>query len=369
MLNPLIFNAEKNDYESHKSLFLGQRAGLFDTINRHHPKIWEIYENLVTLDWTTKEFIEGFKSCNVEFKTRPPVVANMMIKTLAWQWEADSFAARAILPVMAPFISASELQAAWGRITDNEVVHATTYSEIVRYGFDDPTQVLKEVLAVKEAMQRMSTISDVMAKVYRISHEYALGMRENNQETYNAPFLGTVALLLLERVQFIASFAVTFCIAESGAFVPIATPVQKIAQDELEIHVALDREILAIERRTPRGAAAYRQLRPIIDKMISEVVACELNWVDYLFSGGAQLPGLNAKLLKEWVLYSAGDVYDTLGIAPREYQIPSENPLEYMGNWLDISKRQGTPMEQDMNAYKVNILTRTDDGKTFDVDF
>ena len=368
MLEKSIFNVGKSDYRGHPSLFLGQEPGLFDTVNRNFPKVWENYKNMKSLDWDELEF--DFRTCNLEFKARPPAITRRMISTLAWQWEGDSVASRTVLPIMAPFISAPELQAAWGRITDNEVLHAATYSEIVRFSFDNPHEVLAEVLKIKESLSRLKTVSDVMAKVYRVSHEYALSMRENNQDTYNHIYLFVVALLCLERIQFMGSFAITFAIGEIGAFMPIVKAVQKIAQDEFEVHVDLNRIILANEHKTERGRIARKETLPQVRAMVRECLNAEQTWVDYQDLDHDPLVGLNGRLLREWNLLSAGDVYDTLEMLPdSDLVIPKKNPIGFMANWLDISKTQAAVQEQQNGQYKVNIMTRDDEDKAYIADF
>ncbi len=372
MIDKNIFNTEKTDYAeggAGVSLFLGQAPGLFDTVNRRHPEIWENYKNLKSLDWDELEFTMDFKTCNVEFKTRPKAVCDRMIKTLAWQWEADSVAARTVLPIMAPFISAPELQAAYGRITDNEVLHASTYSEIVRYSFDDPRTVLAEVLKVKEAMQRLVAVSKVMAHAYRVSHEYALGLRKPDQETYNAIYMMVVAMLVLERIQFMSSFAVTFAIGSTGAFMPIAKSVQKICQDEFEVHVDLGKLVLRNEHKCDFGRIARNECLPAVRAIIREVVISELTWNKSLDLDRDPLAGLNGKMLDNWTLYSAGDVYDTFEIKPDpDFVIPKTNPLLFMEKWIDISKTQAAPQEQQNGQYKVNVIQRTDEDIVYDFD-
>jgi ribonucleoside-diphosphate reductase beta chain len=368
MLNQTIFNLGKTDYQGNPSLFLGQEPGLFDTVNRRFPKIWENYKTMKSLDWDELEF--DFKNCNLEFKSRPESLSRRMITTLGWQWEADSVAARTVLPLMAPFISAPELQAAWGRITDNEVLHAATYSEIVRFSFDNPSEVLNEVLKIKESHYRMKVISDVMADVYKVSHEYALGLRKNDQDTYNHVYLFVVALLCLERIQFMGSFAITFAIGETGAFMPIVKAVQKIAQDEFEIHVDLSRLILANEHKTERGQLARKQTLQRVRAMVRECIDAEQAWIDYQDLDRDPLVGLNGRLLRDWNLLSGGDVYDTLELLPdSDLVIPKKNPIGFMANWLDISKTQSSPQEQQKGDYKVNVIQRNDEKVTYEIDF
>ncbi len=361
-----VFNHDKTDYRK-PLLLLGQRPGLFDTVNRHYPDIWKLYKAQKSLDWDENEF--DYSSCNADFKSCSRATFDMMIKTLAWQWEADSVASRAIAPVLAPFITSSELWAAWQRISDNEVVHAATYSEIVRNSFDDPGVILDEILRVQQAHERLQEVASVFAEGYEASHRYAIGQLPNDQSTYNTVFMTIVALLCMERIQFMASFAVTFAICDTGLFQPIGKAIQKIAQDELEIHVELDRAVLRHELSTERGQNAFVQCRGRIEKMIEEVIDSELRWIDYLFSDGRELVGMNADRLSAWTLYCAKDVYQTLGLSTGRFTLPAHNPLKFMEKWLNISRTQASPQEQDIAAYKVGVMRRDDENQVFDADF
>lgn len=363
-INPKLLNVDNRS--GNKTILLGEESGVFDTVNKNFPKIWSIYKEMKSLDWDENEF--NYSSCNKDFKTCSKSVYDAMIKTLAFQWEADSVAAHAILPVMAPFLSSDEAYAAWSRITDNEIVHAATYSEIVRNSFDDPSVVLDEILNVSQAISRASVVSEVMSKAYKTSHRYAAGDVDNNQETYNDAFMFVVALLVLERIQFMSSFAVTFTICESGLFQPIGRAVQKIAQDEIEVHVKMDKEVLKWEMNTERGKVAMEQCRDRIKALIDEVVNQEFEWTDYLFSEGREIVGLNPSLLKQWVLFNARDVYKFMKV-DSEHKLPTNNPLKFMENWLNIGKTQPSPQEEDVAQYRVGVLRRDDEGEEFELDF
>lgn len=365
-MSDTVFNYAKTDYVK-PSLFLGEKPGLFDTINRHYPDIWRLYKAQKSLDWDENEF--DYSSCHADFKSCSRSTWEMMIRTLAWQWEADSVASRAIAPVLAPFVSSSELWAAWQRVSDNEVIHAATYSEIVRNSFDDPGVVIAEILRVEQAHARLECVARAFADGHEASHRYAIGLLPNDQSTYNIVFMMVVALFCMERIQFMASFAVTFAICDTGLFQPIGKSIQKIAQDELEIHAELDRVVLVNELATARGQAAFDACRVDIENMIEEVIDSELAWIDYLFSDGHELVGMNVERLSAWTLHCARDVYRTLGIAPGKYTLPAANPLRYMEKWLNISKTQASPQEQDIAAYKVGVMRRTDKDVVFDVDF
>lgn len=365
MVDNDIFRTAKDDYET-PSLFFGEGGvGLFDTVNKKFPEIWELYKTMKSLDWDENEF--NYSSCVNDFKSCDRATYDMMIKTLAWQWEADSAASR-ISPIVGSVVTSSELWAAWQRISDNEVVHAATYSEIVRNSFEDPSVILDEILKVEQAMDRLDKVSEVMGKAFRTAHKYALCEIEATQETYNDIFMFTVGMLVLERVQFMSSFAITFSICDTGLFQPIGKAVQKIAQDELEVHVELDKAVLKSELKTERGKIALEQCRRDIQELVDEVIQSEFDWIEYLFSEGRELVGMNSDILKQWTLFCAKDVVNFLGV-DSEFKFPRSNPLKFMENWLNIGKSQGSPQEEDIAQYKVNVMRRDDAGHEFEIDF
>lgn len=363
-----IFNTEKTDYEA-PEIILGTAPGLFDTINKHYPELWKLYKTLKSQDWDENEF--DYSSCNIQFKTCDKNTYDMMVKTLAWQWEADSVAARSIAAVLGPVCSSSEAWAGWVEITRNEIVHAATYSEIVRNSFDNPDDILEEILSVQEAMQRLKVVSEAFNEALQTSREYSLNLVPNSQPVYDAIYLFIVTLLCMERIQFMASFAVTFGICEStGLFQPIGKAVQKIAQDEFEVHVQYGKEVLKSLFKTERGQQAFANTRSRIVAIINEVVASESEWTRYAFSEGRELTGVTAQMMLDWVYFSASDVARFFGVENEvDFPIVQKNPLKYMENWLDMSKIQASNQEEDTAQYKVGVMKRDDEDEVFAVDF
>lgn len=686
-----MFNSEKTIEEYKKTpLFLGAEPGLFDTVNKQYPRIWSLYKEMKSLDWSEDEF--DYSQCNIDFKNCPKDVSDMMIRTLAWQWEADSVASRSIIACLAPFITSSELFAAWGRISDNEClidgtevltekgwvdladlcegqsiaqydpdtktisfvipsriiendfdgelisfknsqnhfnqvvtpnhrmiltnygsggykvglasefkfgsasmktggivsgflrgkrnyltpferfliavqadgsisdrydgslcghvpvrfgfskerkikrlleickdcglncielsesirtgntknqktfkvevpvqyikylknfdwvnisdvdhdwcrdflneivqwdghftkntgilhttslqaatitqtiaslcgmkthfrkiednrketfsdcyrvswknqdyvsgqaikkerikyngkvrcvtvdsgfflirykdsisvtgncIHAATYSEIVRMSFDKPEEVLSEILSVKESLERLETVSSVFKQAQEKGCLYILKQIPNDQELYNSVYNVVQTLLMLERIQFMSSFGVTFTVCSTGIFQPIGKAVQKICQDELEVHCELDKEVLRTEWKTERGMIAKEQTKSLASKVFHEIVDSELKWVEYLFSEGRSLVGANEEMLKQWVLFNAKDVARFLDIES-DFSFPKKNPMPNLENWINMNKQQAAPQEQDLAAYKIGATKKDDEGVNFDVDF
>ena len=363
--DPGIFNAVKQNYGDDR-LFLGEAAGLLDTVNDPHPKLWAFWRSLRSLDWDTNEF--DFSPCLLEFQSKDPMVAQCMIQTLGWQWEGDTMAANSIMAVGNHFVTNSALKVVWDQIVANENLHATTYSEIVRYSFDAPNDVLSQVLGIKESMSRMQVIGKVMGESYRTGLKVSLGLiPRDSDEAYYAAFMFTVALFLLERVNFMGSFGVTGAIAQTGDFMPICKAVQRIAQDEVEIHVNVGKYVLANELATPRGRACWKANRKLIDDMLLEVRASEMRWRNFQRDSGSIVPDVGWDEIGAFINYNVADACDVLE-RPVDFTAPLSMPLPYMTKWLDVAATQASPQEQDNGQYRVNVVKHDDHGKQFAFD-
>ncbi len=364
VIDPAIFNTEKTDYDN-TPLFLGQHPGLHDSINRTDPTIHNLYKKLKNMDWDELEF--DFTPCKHEFLTGG-TAAEMMIETIAFQWEADTIAARHLVPLVAPFVTNSDLWKLYSRIGDNENLHADTYSEIVKNSFDNPSEVITKILGINQALIRL----EVVAQVFKNTHDVGLklqtgGIARDSDEAYDAIFLFVVTLLCLERIQFMVSFAITFALANSGRFMPIGFAVQKICADEYEIHATAGKAILDIELRTSRGLMAFNRNREKINTILMEVLNSEIANAEFLFRDGRELPGVTKDTIIGHAWLCAKDVADFLGI---ELDSPYlEMPkLGYMDKWMNLDNMQGSPMELRDGKYLLGGVIPDDQGATFNID-
>jgi ribonucleoside-diphosphate reductase beta chain len=354
-LDKQFFNAENTGVATKGSLFLRPPAGVLDTINRHWEDVFAVYKQMKDMDWDEMEF--DFSKCLGDWQAAPSDVVEMMKETIAWQWEADSVAAQSIAFIISMYDVAPELYTTWLEVTRNENVHALTYSEIVKNSFDNPSEVMAELMANQESLERLGTIGEVMNNAQRIGLKRMLDQSSvSYEEAYEAILMFTVALYCLERLQFIASFAITFAIADTGMFTEIGTAVQKIAQDELEVHAKLDLMVLNNEKDAMPDL--FNKLKPKMQKLIDEVELTELAWTRHLFKNGErQLVGVVQSSIEDWVKFNAAQIRSSLGIEQKEDAVLG-NPLPYMADWLDLSKMQTSPQEQTNSMYKLGAVDR-----------
>ena len=248
-------------------------------------------------------------------------------------------------------------------------LHGLTYSEIVRMSFDNPREVMDDILNFQHTNQRMELVEHTLGEAYDLSCKYRSGLIEMSDDLYRDVCLKTIiCMLVLERIQFMASFAITFTICSTGLFQAIGKAVQKICQDELEIHCQFDKQVLLYEMETEKGRKAITELKDWIVSIIRDAIDSEFAFVDSLFRDGRSLTGTNPELVKQWVLFNTRDVVNFFGLKDEftDIKFPSKNPMPILDNWIDIGKTQSAPQEQQIAQYKLNAV---DFSKTDDVEF
>lgn len=366
----MIFNVDKTAEEYSKVEIIGNGdIGLLDTINKRFSVIWDLYKEMKSLDWDENEF--EFSQCLTDFEKAPEDACRAMIGTILWQWETDSVASQCPAVILAPYQPCTELWEAELRINDNESIHGNTYSEIVRMGFKLPQKVLQDLLQRTETFRRLEVIGEALKEVKKSSATIAyerevLGKEPTEEKMYMDMILFYFCMWCLERVQFMASFAITFTICQSGWFQAIGMAVKKICQDEYEVHSEFRKEVLKQLIKHPVGAEAFEKLKPRLGKILDNVIASELKWInEYVFENGTRsLVGTNADLVSQWTLFCARPIVKELGLET-SYKLPTKNPMPHLDEWIDINKNQAAPQEQDNPAYKVNIVERDDHGVHF----
>lgn len=339
---------------------MGQAPALHDTINVRYPQLSTLAARAVSQRWVFDEF--NHEQSRLDLLSCPKNIYDVMLMNLAYQWEADSVAARAIAPIFAPFVTNSELWELLLENTNMEVTHAKTYSEIVRQCVPNPNDVFAMVMQNEQTLKRAETVNrafDGLVHAGALKTFKDMGMQGysalGDQMFYNSVFVAVAALYFLERIQFMASFAATFAIVEQGYFQSIGTAVQKIMLDEIGVHAETDVAILRIEMATPAGQRAMKEVGSYIRDMLIEVVEAEMDWAPYLLSNGRSIVGLTVPLLQDWVLYNAQPVFDQFGFDNPFKRITS-NPLPWMTTWIDIDKRQNAQQEADGNNYALNVV-------------
>ena len=366
-IDPNIFNLNRVYQNVNQSLFLEQQRGLLDSINKNNPEIWRLYKQMKKLDWDENEF--PMTSCIAEFEKCNRSLYDMMIMTLAWQWEGDSVAAHNLIPIVSSFVTDSGLWNAYMRINDNENLHALAYSEIVRNSFSNPDEAMGAVLKEYEALKRIETVASVFSEVKAVGLRIESGqLSRDSDEARDAIMLFCFTMLGLERIQFMGSFFITFAIANTGWFMPIGKTVQKICTDEYTVHVELSKEVIRHELALAQGHASYLRIRDRVSKIIEDITRSEIKWVHHLFSDGRELVGHDAEDVINWILLANTDVC-TFAAIDTPFEKITKNPSPWIEEWIDINANQASPQEEKTGNYFLGGVVDTAGEKVYNIDF
>lgn len=375
-----VYNPNNTGHKTGKNpIFLGMFLGLHDTINIAYPALEELYLLQRSLGWTEDEVnLEQSRLDMMEIgkggKTRPEEV-EILTKVVSYLWEADSIASRSVISIFSPFLSNSEATAMFTEQTRFEVIHAKTYSEIVRQCSINVDTLIEETLTDQNILARTDIIVEAFDTLIKKGSLYSLGnefLRSNGlsefskREMMESLLKGLMALYLLERVQFMSSFAVVFGLAEHDKFKGIADLVKLICRDEL-LHAKMISTVINILKDDAEWLEVYDDLQPTFLKMVDEVVQREFSWNEYLFSEGRSMVGLNAGLLNEWVLYSTKDLCDKINL-PYQHEVIKSNPILWVDGWIEFDKVQNANQEADNINYRMNAtVDDVDDDEIFEL--
>ncbi len=362
----MIFNINKTVEEySNVTLFGNSDEGvaLVDTINRRFDKIWDLYKEMKVLDWSEDEF--DHSQTLIDFKKVHSDVSDIMIEQLAFQWETDSVATQVPFALISPYKPCSEIIAAELRINDNETIHSATYSEIVKMSFEDPKEVLKTMTNLRHTHELLGVVGRVLADLQKKSAalNYFGPDHFTDLEKVEHMLLFYFVMYIIERLQFMSSFGVTFTICQSGVFQSIGNAIKKICQDEFEVHCEYRLEVIKQILSTPEGKLAFENLRPLMIEVLVDVINAQQKFSNDIFRNGTRsITGLNSDLLFKWALYNAGPIATNFGFTEDEigFELPKDNPLPHMDNWIDINKSQQANQETNNTAYKVNVIDYND---------
>lgn len=353
-----VFN-EKNRGHLHKAypVFFGEQLGLYDTVNVTYPRLEELMHKQSSQIWN--EFEVGLGQDKMDMMEAHKDAVDLMTLSIKWQHMTDSIAGRSIPVLLLRHVTNSELEGLimWWSVFEN--IHPRTYSHIVKQTMVDPQQSLVDVYKDSEILARSKNIIKVFDDLYNLSDDAPLTEKRKKMA------LVLVTLFAMESISFMASFAVTFGIAETGVFQGIGELVSKISRDE-QLHQHMAKEIIRITRDVEEWPE-YEEIKPYIKETLDTLILQEESFITYMFSKKRTLIGITPEVLQESVHFFATPVYDFLKVeAPFDRVV--ENPCSYMEKYLDKSLIQTANMELQHTDYRIGAINDDVDDDT-DLDF
>ncbi|AYN56020.1 ribonucleotide reductase of class Ia (aerobic), beta subunit [Salmonella phage STG2] len=350
-------------------LFLGDSLGIADYVRVAHPEL----ERLALLQrsqfWTETEI--SLEADKKQWPNLPRDIQEITLLNLAWQTQTDSFISRAPEAAIMPLVSRPELEGMLKQWSYFEDLHSRAYSNIIRNVLTDPAEFIDSVTKNQEAFARIADSVELFDELYLLG-QYFLAVRDHQgdntypetefpevkRETQAKLLDAYFAIYGLEAMQFYASFACTFALAENDILQGIAKNLQLIAKDEA-LHTQMSKAIIQI---------MFQQFdKDLVDEALAKAPAqllktlkTEIEWGHFIFKGRS-LIGLNAELLEEYLYFVGRNAFMHIGVEwPSHLPVIMKNPIPWIMNWLDTTSLQPAPQEIQIGAaYRVGQVTET----------
>lgn len=349
-----VLNMQKGD---DCPLFLGEDLGLQTYLNPRYPEIYKLFKDQRSQQWVETEV--DLSIDQRQWVSLPEEVKQITVLNLANQVMMDSLLGRSPMRALAPFITNEEYEIAWLEIQRMEgAIHSVTYSHIIQSVFPNPDEVLEEIKKNAKALKRLEGITSLFDELYKQSiikqyEEDVLGQEwceEKNFELKKLILKTITACYILESIQFNASFSMTFALAEQDILPGIANELMLIAKDELGIHTEFGLTSVNIQRKV--WPEVWGAIQHEVVEYFTEVYENEAGWGEYVLSEGRKVVGMNGGLIREYLQFVTTNSMQKLGLPVPEGIYRSKNPIPWIENWIDVSKIQSAPQEQEILNYK-----------------
>jgi len=352
------FNALNTNYKEGKyPLFLGQTLGLADTVNVTYPQLEAMYQKQLSQIWN--EFEVDLTQDRMDMNRLPFEVVRPMQQTISWQSLADAVAARSISEVLLRHCTNPELEHWINLWSFFETIHNRTYAHIIKQTFQNPVEMLEDTYNNTQVLRR----SDVIVKALDAAAE----LKDDTTDFIKRRVIikALVAIFALESIAFMASFAVTFGIAETGSFQGIGQLVTLICRDEM-LHARVGLEILSILRKDPDWKLDFLIINGEIQEILDAVYTQETEWAEHIFKDGS-IPGQSAERLKSYVDFISLPIYKVFGLESSfPGTIVDKLPLHYMTKYIDSSNTQVAAQELQITSYQIGIIKEDADNFSLD---
>ena len=355
-----VFNKNNTGHKEGYPLFLGQDLGIIDTINVQYPQLEELYQTQISQIWN--EFEIDLTQDRMDMLKVPDEIKQLMVDTLMFQTAADSIAASSIVESLGKYITNTEclnLATVWSFF---EVIHSRTYSHIIKQTFIEPNDMIEELYNNSAVLNRIDIITKTFDEMEMVNHD-------DSDFTKKCAILNTLtALFGMEAISFMSSFAITFGITQMKVFQGIGQLVKLICRDEV-LHAKFSFELFKILLADPEWSEAFEATKNSRLNILNTLLNAELDNTDALFNKGGKIIGLNAELLKEYVVFMSKPVFDLFKFDISKSTIvtvPKTTPLPYMESYIDSSQVQAAAQEIQLTNYNIGVIA---DDNVDDIDF
>ena len=370
-----VFNTQQVDVLN-EPMFFGSGLGLARYYIQRHKVFEELIEKQLSFFWRPEEV--NLMLDSAQFNKLPQFQQDIFTNNLKYQSLLDSIQGRAPSAVLMSLISDPSLDTWVATWTFSETIHSRSYTHIMRNLYTDPSKVFDEIVLDEAIMKRAESIGryydDVLVKARYwenakadIEYQKEINADEDviedaiEHETYwkrelmKSLYLCLHVINALEAIRFYVSFACTFNFHKNMEIMEGNAKIMKfIARDE-QLHLKGTQYIIRALQDGEDGDEWVKIAQECEQEAVDifmEVNSQEKEWAEHLFKDGA-LPGLNVKILSEFVDYLTVSRMRSCGLPCPLKDISTRHPIPWIREYLNSDLVQAAPQEVEISSYLV----------------
>ena len=265
---------------------------------------------------------------------------------------------------------------------NNELLHSESYTEMVRAIYNNVDEFIGGIIDDEYVQRRATSIlagfdwaTSVFDRMDANSLSRSLGIPSGlpypevtRRKVKEAVYKSAVILNMFEGIRFFCTFVTNWSFSEQPEKLMAGSSnvFKLIARDEM-IHLdVFQRVIKMLNTDVSEGfTEVAKDLEDEVYEMYATGYKEEMEWVEYLFSKGSPLIGMNEEILKQYMDYIFAIRLTNIGLDPKRLGLEvGENPLPWTDNYLDSTNVKSAPQEIE----SVNYVAAIDLSKDEDFD-
>lgn len=263
---------------------------------------------------------------------------------------------------------------------NNELLHSESYTEMVRAVFNDVDKfidsitgddyVAKRAKSILTAFDYSNSVFDKMdANRISLDNGGDILFPDITEEVIKeAIYKAALVINMFEGIRFFATFVTAWSFSEQPVKLMqgSANVFKLIARDEM-IHLDVFQRVIKMLRTNKEEGfvEVCERLEPEVYEMFKTAYNEEMEWIEYLFSKGSPLIGMNEHILKSYMDYIFAVRIKNIGLDPEKAGFKMiDNPVPWIDNYLDSGHIKAAPQEIE----SVNYVAAIDNSKDEDFD-
>jgi ribonucleoside-diphosphate reductase beta chain len=319
-----------------------------------YPGYFELFKKQINSFWLPEEF--DVSKDRLDYKSMSDNEKFIFTSNLKYQILLDSVQSRGI-PHLTEDLSNPEVEAFCSAWSFFETIHSYSYTFIIKNVYPQPGEVFDNILNDVEIIKRASSVT----KYY---DDMINSLGESESERKKKLYLTLMSINILEGIRFYVSFACSYAFAQNGKMEGNAKIISLINKDE-NLHLGFTQKLLRdLSINSQEGFVEIcKELQPQVIEMFKLAAQEEMEWADYLFKDGSML-GLNADILKKYMMYLTNSRLKAIGIDPIFEK--TNNPINWINAWTNSESLQVAPQESEIESYNKGAVKSDLNESNFD---